>query len=81
MTAIPWDTIESVSLVISPIYISPDTDEKNERRGLKLDSWKYTFQCSDGKRVVFKGQSGIQSLRHVVEKAVKARLYVDMQRD
>ena len=73
VTAIPWDTIESVSLVISPIYIPP-MDEENEKRGLKLDSWKYTFQCSNGKRVVFKGQSGIQSLRYVVEKEVKARL-------
>lgn len=73
MTAIPWDTIESVRLVISYIYIPP-TDEKHEKRGLKLNSWEYTFQCSDGKRVVFKSQSGIQSLRYVVEKAVKARL-------
>jgi hypothetical protein len=74
VTAIPWDTIESISLVISPKYIAPDEDEKNEGRGLKLDSWNYTFQCSDGKRVVFKGQSGIQSLRYVVEKEVTARL-------
>ena len=73
VTAIPWDTIESLRLAISPLYIRP-TDEKNETRGLKLDSWEYTFQCSDGKRVVFKGQCGIESLRYVVEKEVTARL-------
>ena len=49
VTTIPRDTIELIRLAILPVYIGC-MDERHDMRGVRLDSWNYTFRCSDGEK-------------------------------
>ncbi len=68
VTAIAWDTIESVWFEVARDY-SSGAGEKRRRYG-----WKYVFQCDDGQRFTFAGHEGALALSYVVDKEINARL-------
>jgi len=68
VTAVPWDTIESVWCEVARVY-SSDAGDKRRRFG-----WKYVFQCNDGQRFTFSGYEGAFALSYVVEREINARL-------
>ncbi|MDQ2886446.1 MAG: hypothetical protein M3Y39_10190 [Chloroflexota bacterium] len=68
VTAILWDTIESVWCDVARVY-SSDAGDKRRRFG-----WKYVFQCNDGQRFAFSGYEGAFALSYVVDREINARL-------
>lgn len=71
VTAIPWDTIESVWYEVARVY-SSDAGDKRRRFG-----WRYIFQCNDGQRFAFSGYEGAFALSYVIEREINARLLPD----